>query len=140
MIAYLSMTRLSIALACFFLMHNIIPVVAATEFNREEIINKVTKSLNGEGELIGPVVDYRITEHDKNNGTVTLLVFRGENYDKAELAPQTLPIVYLDSSNEKVITSYAISGKLDRISVIGYIDEQYACFVCFAVRLNIICE
>ena len=134
------MTRLSIALTCFFLMHNIIPVVAATEFNREEIINKVTKSLNGEGELIGPVVDYRITEHDKNNGTVTLLVFRGENYDKAELASQTLPIVYLDSSNEKVITSYAISGKLDRISVIGYIDEQYACFVCFAVRLNIICE
>lgn len=134
------MTRLSIALTCFFLMHNIIPVVAATEFNHEEIINKVTKSLNGEGELIGPVVDYGIAEYDKNNGTVTLLVFRGENYDKAELAHQTIPIVYLDASNEKVITSYAKSGKLDKISVIGYIDKQYACFVCFAVRLNIICE
>ena len=96
------MTRLSIALTCFFLMHNIIPVIAATEFNREEIISKVTKSLNGEGELIGPVVDYRIAEYDKNNGTVTLLVFCGENYDEAELAPQTIPIVYLDASNEKV--------------------------------------
>lgn len=134
------MNSLSILLSCYFLMHNIIPAVGATEFNREAIINKVTKSLNGEGDLIGPVVDYHIDEYDKNNGTVTLLVFRGEKYGKAELVPQTLPIVYLDASNEKVIMNYAKSGKLDRLSVIGYIDEQYACFVCFTVKLNIFCE
>ena len=135
----LNMNRLSIALVCYLLILYIIPAVSATELNREEIINKVTKALNGEGELIGPVVDFRITEYDPNNGTATILVFWGRD-GIAELESITLPIVHLDIDNEKVITSYAASKKLNRLSVVGYLDEQYACFVCFAVRVNKLCQ
>ena len=133
------MNRLFITLTCCLLIPHIIPAVSATELNREEIINKVTKALTGEGELIGPVVDFRITAYDQNNGTATILVFWGRD-GIAELESITLPIVHLDTGNEKVIMSYARSGKLNRLSVLGYIDEQYACFVCFTVRVNNLCQ
>lgn len=137
---FIAVNNFYIVFISCLLMLNFIPAVGATEKNREEIINKVTKSLNGEGKIIGPVMDYRITEYDSNSNVVTILVFRGEAYDVAELESETLPIVFLDTRNEKVIINHARRGKLDRLSIIGYIDEQYACVVCFTVRVNNLCE
>lgn len=130
------MSYFSIILAFCFLMLHIIPTVGASELNREEIINKVTKALSGEGEFIGPVIDYRIAGYDKNSGKVTILVFRGEKYGTAQLESKTLPIVFLDPSNEKVVMNYEKSGELNKLSLVGYIDEEYACFVCFMVHLS----
>lgn len=123
-------------LVFFVLMVHVIHGREAFELNREEIIDKITRALKDEGKPIGPVMVYRIVEYDMNSNTATIPFLQGETFEAAELELKKMPIIFLKSTDEKVLISYEKRGRLNELYVVGYFDEQYACIICFGVREN----
>ena len=101
---------------------------------REIIIEKFTRAVNGEGSEIGPVMSYKIVAYNKESHEVSIEIFSGANYQTAKPNIITKKVVFFRIDDEEKLTSFdtRVDGEMP-LSMTGFIDNEFDCFVCMRI-------
>lgn len=98
------------------------------------ILEKLHKAFQGEGDAELVVTTYRYREYDPEQEMVTLSYLSGRTPEEAKEVVRRLSIMFIISEDKDRLTALAKASKIQGIvSLCGYIDEEYQCFVCFGV-------